>query len=77
MNGRDVEAILGVSVAIFLTEDFLPPRFTVVLKNLIELLAAIPSVVYGLWGIFVVIPALRAVIPGFGGPSLLPAVPNS
>jgi phosphate transport system permease protein len=29
------------------------------LRNLIELLAAIPSVVYGLWGIFVVIPALR------------------
>ena len=29
------------------------------LKNLIELLAAIPSVVYGLWGIFVVIPLLR------------------
>ena len=31
------------------------------LKNLIELLAAIPSVVYGLWGIFVVIPLIRPV----------------
>jgi phosphate transport system permease protein len=30
-----------------------------ILRNLIELLAAIPSVVYGLWGIFEVIPALR------------------
>ena len=29
------------------------------LKNLVELLAAIPSVVYGLWGIFVVIPMIR------------------
>ncbi len=29
------------------------------LKNLVELLAAIPSVVYGLWGIFVVIPLIR------------------
>ncbi|WP_144973320.1 phosphate ABC transporter permease subunit PstC [Bremerella volcania] len=29
------------------------------LKNLVELLAAIPSVVYGLWGIFVVMPLLR------------------
>ena len=37
----------------------LPDRTEHVLRNLIELLAAIPSVVYGLWGIFVVIPALR------------------
>lgn len=37
----------------------LPERTEQVLRNLIELLAAIPSVVYGLWGIFVVIPALR------------------
>jgi phosphate transport system permease protein len=29
------------------------------LRNMIDLLAAIPSVVYGLWGIFVVIPAIR------------------
>jgi phosphate transport system permease protein len=36
-----------------------PDRVENVLRNLIELLAAIPSVVYGLWGIFVVIPALR------------------
>jgi phosphate transport system permease protein len=36
-----------------------PDRAENVLRNLIELLAAIPSVVYGLWGIFVVIPALR------------------
>ncbi len=37
----------------------LPDRLEVLLKNLIELLAAIPSVVYGLWGIFVVIPLIR------------------
>jgi phosphate transport system permease protein len=56
-------------------------------KNIIELLAAIPSVVYGLWGIFVVIPFIRPItewthdhlgwIPIFGtrlsGPGLLPA----
>src|SRR5262249_47191739 len=35
----------GVAVAIFLTEDFLPPRWNLVLKNVIELLAAVPSVV--------------------------------
>jgi phosphate transport system permease protein len=37
----------------------LPDRCEHALRNLIELLAAIPSVVYGLWGIFVVIPAIR------------------
>lgn len=36
-----------------------PERCEQTLRNLIELLAAIPSVVYGLWGIFVVIPAMR------------------
>jgi phosphate transport system permease protein len=48
---------LNVSPAPFWTK--LPERMENVLRNLIELLAAIPSVVYGLWGIFVVIPALR------------------
>src|SRR5215831_4274825 len=37
----------------------LPDQFESLLKNLIELLAAIPSVVYGLWGLFVVIPMIR------------------
>ena len=32
-------------------------------RNLIELLAAIPSVLYGLWGIFVVIPMIKASLP--------------
>jgi phosphate transport system permease protein len=58
------------------------------LKNLIELLAAIPSVVYGLWGLFVVIPLARPFcnwlhlklgwVPFFStdlsGPGVLPAV---
>lgn len=51
----------GVAMAVFLTQDFLPPRVEVVLKTIIELLAAIPSVVYGLWGIFVLIPAIRPI----------------
>jgi phosphate transport system permease protein len=58
------------------------------LRNVIELLAAIPSVVYGLWGLFVIIPLVRPAchvlhaklgwIPLFGtelsGPGMLPAV---
>lgn len=52
---------LGLGVAIFLTE--LCPR---VLRGpisfLTELLAAIPSVVYGLWAVFVLVPLMRDVI---------------
>ncbi|HZP45724.1 MAG TPA: phosphate ABC transporter permease subunit PstC [Candidatus Binataceae bacterium] len=65
----------------------LPDGIENVLRTTIELLAAIPSVVYGLWGIFVVIPWVRPPadwlhnhlgwIPFFGtalsGPGLLPA----
>lgn len=49
----------GVAIAVFLTQDFLPHKVQIVLKSIIELLAAIPSVVYGLWGIFVLIPLIR------------------
>lgn len=50
---------LGVVAAIFLSQGFLPSKLERVMKNIIELLAAIPSVVYGLWGIFFVIPAIK------------------
>jgi phosphate transport system permease protein len=49
---------LAVGVAIFLTE-FAPRWLRRPVGTLVELLAAIPSVVYGLWGIFVLIPLLR------------------
>jgi phosphate transport system permease protein len=85
--GVALGGLFGVAVAIFLTQDFIPPRAELVLKNVVELLAAIPSVVYGLWGIFVVIPAIRPAcnwlhthlgwFPLFNtrlvGPGLLPA----
>src|SRR5215471_663868 len=54
-----IGGVFGIAIAIFLTQDFLPFQLEVVLKNIVELLAAIPSVVYGLWGIFVVIPVIR------------------
>jgi len=47
---------LGVAIAIFLTEDYLPLKVKDFFKFLVELLAAIPSVIYGLWGIYVIIP---------------------
>src|SRR6516165_1494065 len=85
--GVSIGSLFGVAVAVFLTQDFIPPRIELFIKNVVELLAAIPSVVYGLWGIFVVIPAIRPAaewlhghlgwIPVFGtrlsGPGLLPA----
>ena len=79
--------VFGVGVAIFLTQDFINARLAVVFRTIVELLAAIPSVVYGLWGIYVLIPLLRPAaewlhesfgfIPLFGtdlsGPGLAPA----
>jgi phosphate transport system permease protein len=52
-------SIFGLAVAIFLTQDFMPYKWEIAVKNVVELLAAIPSVVYGLWGIFVLIPIIR------------------
>lgn len=54
---------LAVGVAVFLSE-YAPRRLMQPVAFLVDLLAAIPSVVYGLWGIFFLIPILRAdVIP--------------
>jgi len=50
---------LGLAIAIFLSENFLPAGIRQVIRFVVELLAAIPSVVYGLWGIFVVIPLVQ------------------
>jgi phosphate transport system permease protein len=50
---------LGVGTAIFLTENIIPLGIRQVLGVMVELLAAIPSVVLGLWGIFVMEPFLR------------------
>jgi len=82
-----IGGFFGVVMAIFLTQDFLPPRLAQVFRTVVELLAAIPSVVYGLWGLFVVVPAMRPTadwlsghfgwIPFFAttlsGPGLAPA----
>ena len=82
-----IGGFFGVAMAIFLTQDFLPSRLAQVFRTIVELLAAIPSVVYGLWGLFVVVPAMRPAanwlfeqfgfIPFFGttlsGPGMAPA----
>ena len=70
---------VSLGIAVFISE-LCPKRLRGPLIFLTELLAAIPSIVYGLWGIFVLVPAVRAVeiampeslrsLPLFSGPPL-------
>ena len=70
---------ISIGIAIFIAE-LSPSRLRQPLVFLTELLAAIPSIVYGLWGIFVLVPAVRSVqtalpdslraLPFFSGPPL-------
>jgi phosphate ABC transporter permease protein PstC len=73
-----IALILGVPVAIatalYITE-FAPARLRATLALLLDLLAAVPSVVYGLWGVFVLIPDLKPVEQWFSNTfSFLPFV---
>jgi phosphate transport system permease protein len=70
-------APISLGIAVFISE-LAPNRLRPVLVFLTELLAAIPSIVYGLWGVFVLVPAVRALetsipqplkaLPFFSGP---------
>ena len=79
---------LGVGTAIFITENIIPQSIRNLLGLMVELLAAIPSVVLGLWAIFVMEPFIRPALeflhtafhwfPMFStppmGPGTIPAV---
>ncbi|MGA3292387.1 MAG: phosphate ABC transporter permease subunit PstC [Candidatus Acidiferrales bacterium] len=56
---------LGLAAAVFLAE-LAPRRMSDAIAFLIDLLAAVPSVIYGLLGIFIVVPLMRTVL----GPAL-------
>lgn len=56
---------LGIGAAIFLAE-LAPARVSDILEFFIDLLAAVPSVIYGLLGVFIVVPLMRQ----FGQPAL-------
>ena len=73
-------APLGLIIAIFLVE-LAPPWLSKVVGSAIELLAAIPSIIYGMWGLFVLAPIMQRhvqpflgkfgdVIPLFSGPPM-------
>jgi phosphate transport system permease protein len=55
---------LALGVAIYLS-DYAPPWLRQPVSFLVDLLAAIPSVIYGLWGIFVLLPVLRSTVIPF------------
>ena len=70
---------IGIGTALFISEQC-PTRLRRPLASLVDLLAAVPSVIYGLWGIFVVVPLLSPLevrlasslgkaIPIFAGPT--------
>jgi len=52
---------IGLSVALVTSEDFLPSWVSSPVAFIVELLASIPSVIVGLWGIFVLIPFLQPI----------------
>jgi phosphate transport system permease protein len=60
---------LSIGVAVYITE-MCPIRLRAIISFLVELLAAIPSVIYGLWGIFVLAPLLREYVEPFLGRTL-------
>jgi phosphate transport system permease protein len=62
---------LGLASAIFLSE-LAPRKVSDVISFLIDLLAAVPSVIYGLLGIFIVVPVMRTTI----GPALIHTLGN-
>ena len=64
---------IGVLTAVFLSE-LASPKVSRWIRPAIELLAGIPSVIYGFVGMLVVVPAIRAVFPGSIGDSLLAAM---
>ncbi len=57
---------IGLGTAIYLFE-YAPPKVRRFISILIDLLAAIPSVIYGLWGIFVLVPIMRTTVQPFLG----------
>lgn len=63
---------LGTIVAIYLGE-FAEPRLREIVKPILELLAGVPTVVYGYFALTVVTPLLKLLIPSLGGSSMLSA----
>jgi phosphate ABC transporter permease protein PstC len=61
-----IGVVFGLGCAVLLTQ-FAPPRLVSIIKPSIELLAGIPSVVYGFMGVVILVPLIRDYL---GGPGL-------
>ena len=62
---------LGICSAVFM-QYYAPPMIALIYRRLIELLAGIPSVVYGFWGLVVIVPLIGKIRPP--GASLLAGI---
>ncbi len=72
--GTIMTSVIGVLIALPVSVmasvyiyEFVPVRYKRLLRTFVDLLAAIPSVIYGLWGIFVLIPFLKGTLFVFLG----------
>jgi phosphate transport system permease protein len=54
-----ISMVFSLPVSIFLGEYFRHGKASTFLKSVIELLAGIPSVIYGFWGLFLLVPLVR------------------
>lgn len=64
---------MGILMAIFMAR-FCPPRLYQVLKPMVDLLAGIPSIVYGFFGLIVLVPFVRNTFGGTGASILTAAI---
>jgi phosphate transport system permease protein len=63
---------IGLSIAIYLNE-YAPKKFRLFIKPILEILGAIPTVVYGYFALMVVTPILQSIFPGMAGFNALSA----
>ncbi len=56
-------APLGIGIAIYLAM-IAPPRVRAVVGPVVEMLAAVPSIIFGFWGLFVLVPFIQHLEPG-------------
>lgn len=69
--------IIGVPVGIFMAvfmAKFCPDKLHTILKPIVDLLAGIPSIVYGFFGLVVLVPAIRAHFKGDGNSILTASI---
>ena len=61
-----IAMVFSLPISIFLGEYFRQGNVSTFMKSVIELLAGIPSVIYGFWGLFLLVPMVRALETALG-----------